>query len=57
MCSQLPCKTYCEGQGKTCLRAQDADGGNCNLYDGHNRQTMLENGCLQSWGDQVCACG
>jgi len=29
----------------------------CSLYkNGHQRQTTEENGCLQHWGTQICAC-
>merc|ERR1712146_402174 len=49
------CKTYCAKQGRKCVRAQDTHG-KCDLEDRHTRQTTAENGCLQKWHDQICAC-
>lgn len=40
---------YLSGQGKA--------GTKCTAYDeGHDRQTEAENGCLQKWQTQLCAC-
>jgi len=56
------CTQWCEERGFVCLRAQDVVGhdivgGRCNLNPEHTRQTTEENGCLQTWNDQVCECG
>jgi len=55
------CDSYCTGQGRTCLRAQDnshATGTTgCELDDNHHRKSMENNGCNQHWEDQVCECG
>jgi hypothetical protein len=37
--------------------AQDNTGDTCAIDGNHERQTTEENGCLQNWGNQVCACG
>lgn len=40
---------YLQGEGQA--------GTMCTAFDeGHERQTTEENGCLQKWGTQVCAC-
>ena len=51
------CRSYCMGQGRLCLRAQDNSGSGC-LIDtgGHERQTTDDNGCLQNWNNQICGC-
>eukprot|EP00656_Telonema_subtile_P049385 TRINITY_DN6128_c0_g1_i5.p1 TRINITY_DN6128_c0_g1~~TRINITY_DN6128_c0_g1_i5.p1 ORF type:complete len:323 (+),score=51.23 TRINITY_DN6128_c0_g1_i5:159-1127(+) len=56
---QSNCKTWCAGIGMVCTSAQDNTGphGQCGVYYDHTRQTTAENGCLQNWGDQICACG
>jgi uncharacterized protein YegL len=39
------------------LTGQGKAGTMCTAYDeGHDRQTTEENGCLQKWGTQLCAC-
>lgn len=39
------------------LRGQGKAGTKCTAYDeGHDRQSQDENGCLQKWGTQICAC-
>jgi len=49
------CADYCASQGETCRHAQDNQNG-CNLAAAHDRQDTSQNGCLQSWGDQICGC-
>lgn len=49
------CADYCASQGETCRHAQDNNGG-CELAAEHERQDTSQNGCLQSWGDQICGC-
>mmetsp|Transcript_50304 Transcript_50304/g.90305 ORF Transcript_50304/g.90305 Transcript_50304/m.90305 type:complete len:1674 (-) Transcript_50304:291-5312(-) len=50
------CKQYCSDRSLTCARGMD-DSGSCSLNEaGHSRQTEAENGCLQEWSDQICAC-
>jgi len=52
------CKEWCaqDNKGYICLRAQDNDG-NCKGHKSHDRQSTENNGCDQSWGDQICQCG
>ena len=50
------CGDYCASQGRVCMHAQDNDGG-CALAAAHDRQTTVNNGCDQTWGDQICGCG
>jgi len=50
------CSAHCESKGYVCIRAQDNKGG-CNLDGNHHRKSMDNNGCDQTWGDQVCQCG
>ena len=50
------CKDYCASQGRVCRHAQDNQGQGCGLNAGHDRQTMEQNGCLQTWGNQICGC-
>lgn len=39
------------------LGGEGKSGTMCTIYGGgHQRQTTAENGCLQKWGTQVCAC-
>jgi len=50
------CKSYCAVRNMACAKGMD-NSGTCTLNeDGHDRQTTEENGCLQAWGDQICAC-
>lgn len=51
------CKSFCNSQGRDCLYGQDNEGSGCKLNDAHDRQSTSENGCLQRWNNQVCACG
>ena len=54
------CADYCANQGRVCRHAQDNSGGGCDTGDDmsmHERQDTSENGCLQTWGDQICGCG
>ena len=51
------CKQYCEGQGRSCMHAQDNLGSGCVIdTGGHLRQTTDANGCLQNWNNQICGC-
>jgi len=52
------CKAYCESYNRTCVKASDDLGtGVCRPQHGAiYRQTMEENGCLQNWRTQLCAC-
>jgi len=50
------CKSFCQSQGSTCVRAMDNTKGCLRNVDGHNRKTTAENGCLQNWNDQLCVC-
>eukprot|EP01050_Picozoa_sp_SAG11_P019546 SAG11_NODE_3131_length_2664_cov_5.587914_1_plen_367_part_10 len=53
------CADYCAEQGRVCMHAQDNAAGGCDLGDlsMHERQDTSQNGCLQTWGDQICGCG
>jgi hypothetical protein len=51
------CKQYCKTQGLTCRYAQDNIGNSCKLDKRHSRKSLKENGCLQTWTNQMCACG
>ena len=49
------CNTWCAAHGLRCQFAQDNDGG-CAPYPGHDRQSTANNGCDQTWGNQLCGC-
>ena len=53
------CADYCANQGRVCRHAQDNAAGECDVGDVsmHERQDTSANGCLQTWGDQICGCG
>ena len=50
------CKGYCAAMGRPCAYAQDNVGA-CGVGHDHTRQSTEENGCLQNWQGQICACG
>ena len=50
------CADYCASQGGVCRHAQDNAGSGCELDPAHDRQNTEQNGCLQTWGDQICGC-
>eukprot|EP00658_Telonema_sp_P-2_P059656 TRINITY_DN487_c0_g1_i2.p1 TRINITY_DN487_c0_g1~~TRINITY_DN487_c0_g1_i2.p1 ORF type:complete len:835 (+),score=51.90 TRINITY_DN487_c0_g1_i2:2441-4945(+) len=52
------CSEFCNDNGMVCVRGQDntGDNTNCGLDARHNRQTQDNNGCEQSWHNQVCQC-
>jgi len=64
------CKDWCEDQGLTCQKAMDdsehqktaptpwlKEETYCTLHPiSSARQTADENGCLQNWNSQICAC-
>lgn len=51
------CNTFCNGNGLDCLRAQDNRGRGCSLDSRHSRKTQADNGCQQTWINQICTCG
>merc|ERR1719210_2279974 len=51
------CATWCENAGYDCIRAQDDKDSVCTLDQNHTRQTTIDNGCQQSWHNQMCQCG
>eukprot|EP00658_Telonema_sp_P-2_P066181 TRINITY_DN5525_c0_g1_i3.p1 TRINITY_DN5525_c0_g1~~TRINITY_DN5525_c0_g1_i3.p1 ORF type:complete len:184 (-),score=12.53 TRINITY_DN5525_c0_g1_i3:245-796(-) len=50
------CATWCHNHNMTCVHAQDNVDGSCELDPRHTRQTIANNGCHQSWAEQVCGC-
>jgi len=51
------CHTFCTQRNLVCVKAMDDQGG-CDLHEeGHTRQSIVQNGCLQNWTDQICVCG
>ena len=50
------CHDYCASPGRVCRHGQDNVGNECTLDPAHDRQSMEMNGCLQSWGNQICGC-
>merc|ERR1719247_2437923 len=51
------CNSWCKKGGLDCLRAQDNTGSGCGLDGNHKRKTTANNGCSQTWGNQICQCG
>jgi len=45
------CNDYCQGQGSTCIRAQDNKRSNVCARDLSHAE-----GCDKKWGDQLCVC-
>lgn len=50
------CKDFCGKQGRDCVHAQNNLEESCDLDPAHERQDMSQNGCLQLWDNQICAC-
>lgn len=52
------CKAYCEARNRRCIKAvDDVPLLTCEPQKaGFSRQTMEEDGCLQDWRTQICAC-
>eukprot|EP00966_Prymnesium_polylepis_P139341 3219737-Prymnesium_polylepis.2 len=46
------CESYCESQGRQCIRGQDNVGSECTLDPNHERQITDGNGCRQTWTHQ-----
>merc|ERR1719310_1768223 len=55
--SGTSCNSWCKKSGLDCLRAQDNKGSGCDLDGNHQRKSTANNGCDQTWGNQLCQCG
>eukprot|EP00658_Telonema_sp_P-2_P078073 TRINITY_DN7226_c0_g2_i5.p1 TRINITY_DN7226_c0_g2~~TRINITY_DN7226_c0_g2_i5.p1 ORF type:complete len:580 (-),score=30.45 TRINITY_DN7226_c0_g2_i5:300-2039(-) len=51
------CAAFCSSVGMRCLRGQDNVGNTCSPDPRHSRQSTADNGCQQSWNNQLCSCG